>query len=307
MFFESAFEGKNQWWRYLVMFLVAFLVANVIGSIPLIIAIAVKTAQDPSILEAKPENLADFSVYGIDPNVSLVYLVLPFLVGLLAFILLIKPLNGRSFTSVVNGTRAIRWGRIVFSFLVWTLLFAVYLLVTLRLDPGNYRLNNTSSSLIILALIAILLVPFQTTFEEVLFRGYLMQGLGVAFRSKWWPLIITSVLFGLMHAINPEVKEFGFFVMMPQYIGFGLLFGLLTVFDDGIELAMGAHAANNVFLSIFLTQESSTLQTDAMYEQQVVYPWTDFISLALIGVVFIFIMKFVYKWKGNIFSLKSKV
>ena len=210
MFFESAFEGKNQWWRYLVMFLVAFIVANIIGSIPLIIAIVVKTAADPSILEASPENLADFSVYGIDPNISLVYIVTPFIVGLLAFALLIKPLNGRKFLSVINGTNSVRWGRIFFSFLVWTVLFAVYLIITLKLDPENFTLNNTSSSLIVLALIALLLIPFQTTFEEVLFRGYLMQGLGVAFRNKWWPLIITSVLFGLMHVINPEVKEFGF-------------------------------------------------------------------------------------------------
>ena len=71
-----------------------------------------------------------------------------------------------------------------------------------------------------------------------------------------------------MHVMNPEIKEFGFLTMMPQYISFGLLFGIISVLDNGIELAIGAHAANNIFLSIFVTQKSSTLQTVAMFEQQ---------------------------------------
>ena len=305
MFFESAFEGKNHWWRYLVMFIVAFLVANLVGSIPLVIAIVVGAAKDPSILEGDPENLADFSRFGIDPNISLIYIVIPFIVGMVALALLMKPLHGRTFVSIINGRERVRWSRVLFSFVVWVLLFSIYLVFILKVDPENYTLNNNSRSLIVLAIVAIIFIPFQSVFEELLFRGYLMQGLGVAFGNKLGPLIITSVLFGLMHSINPEVKEFGFFVMMPQYITFGFVFGILAILDDGIELAMGAHAANNVFLSIFLTQKSSTLQTEAMFEQHDVYPWTDFLSLVLVSAVFILIMRFVYKWKGNIFSLKN--
>ena len=90
---------------------------------------------------------------------------------------------------------------------------------------------------------------------------------------------MTSILFGLMHALNPEVKEFGFFTMMPQYILFGLIFGIITILDDGIEAAMGAHAANNIFLSIMVTNSSSALQTPALYEQQNIYPWTEFAGI----------------------------
>ena len=77
--------------------------------------------------------------------------------------------------------------------------------------------------------------------------------------------MMTSVLFGLMHAFNPEVEEFGFFTMMPQYILFGLIFGIVTILDDGIEAAIGAHAANNIFLCIMVTHNSSALQTPAVY------------------------------------------
>ena len=74
-------------------------------------------------------------------------------------------------------------------------------------------------------------------------------------KNRWFPLIMTSILFGLMHGLNPEVKEFGLLTMMPQYILFGLIFGIITILDDGIEAAMGAHAANNIFLCIMVTNK----------------------------------------------------
>lgn len=279
------------------MFLAAFLAANTIGGIPLIVIITLRTARDPSILEKAVDNIADFSIYGLDPNFSLVLLIIPFIIGLLTFYLLLKPLNNRSFLTVINAVGSVRWGRFFYSALIWTGLMGIYLFISVKADPGNFTINNISGSLIPLALIAILLVPFQTTFEEVLFRGYLMQGVVVWSRNKWVALITTSVLFGLMHSLNPEIKEFGFFTMMPQYITFGFVFGLLVVLDNGIELAMGAHAANNAFLSIFVTQKSSTLQTPAIFEQHNVYPWSEYLALVIVSVLFILILQNRYRWK----------
>jgi len=172
----------------------------------------------------------------------------------------------------------------------------IYLVVSIKIDPENYSLNNRSVSLLILALISITLIPFQSTFEEVLFRGYLMQGIGAWTRSKMIPLLISSLMFGLMHSFNPEIKEFGFWLMMPQYVIFGLIFGLVTVLDNGIELAMGAHAANNIFLSVLLTQKASALQTPAMYVQNEVYPVNDLISLIAIAILFVVLLSYIYGW-----------
>jgi len=307
MFFESALKGKTHFWRYLVLFVGAFLASNTIGAIPLLIVMGIALAKDPALLENAGSNIADLSVYGIHPNVGLLLMIFPFIIGLLTVFLLIKPLNNRSFTSIINGTGAIRWRRFFTSFGIWAIIMAVYLFVSLKLDPDNFTLNNTSVSLLVLALISILLLPFQTTFEEVLFRGYLMQGIGAWTRSKWIPLLVTSLLFALMHSFNPEIKEFGFMLMIPQYIIFALVFGLITVLDDGIELAMGAHAANNVFLSIFLTQKASALQTTALYEQQQVYPVSDMISLGVIGLLFVVLLSVLYGWNWKkMFSYNYK-
>src|SRR5659263_611615 len=97
----------------------------------------------------------------------------------------------------------------------------------MRSDPGSYILNNTSGSLITLAILSLTLIPFQAGFEEILFRGYLIQGFAYLSRNRWLPIVATSVLFGLMHALNPEVKEYGFFIMIPQYIIFVLIMAIV--------------------------------------------------------------------------------
>jgi len=67
--------------------------------------------------------------------------------------------------------------------------------------------------------------------------------------------------------------------------------------DDGIELAIGAHTANNAFLSVFITNKDSALQTPALYEQMEIHPWMDFRDLVIMSLVFIIIMAVIYKWK----------
>jgi len=125
-----------------------------------------------------------------------------------------------------------------------------------------------------------------------------MQGFTAIFRNRWMPLIITSLFFGLMHSWNPEVKEFGFLQMMPQYVLFGLVFGTVTIIDDGVEIATGAHAANNVFLSIMVTNRSSTLQTPAMFEQHEIYPWIEFSGLLISSAAFLVILTMILKWQN---------
>ncbi len=95
-------------------------------------------------------------------------------------------------------------------------------------------------------------------------------------------------------------------MMMPQYILFGLIFGIVTILDDGIEAAIGAHAANNAFLCIMVTHNSSALQTPAVYEQQNIYPFTEFAALLVTGVVFLVILKMIFRW-GSYSLVLSRV
>jgi len=294
-FISVAFTGKNSFWRYFTGVIAPFLAAIIISGL-LLKAVIIAGSPDGYAMLQK-DTMPDFEAMGINLNLGFVLNVFPFLIGLLAFILLVRPLHNRTFGSVINGGRKVRWGRMMFAALAWISVSALYLLYALKSDPGNFRINNTSNSLIVLALLALLLIPFQAAFEEILFRGYLMQGFAVLARNRWIPILSTSILFGLMHGFNPEVSKYGFLTMMPQYIFFGLLFAVLTMFDDGIELAIGAHAANNIFLTVLVTHEDMALQTPALYEQIQIYPWEEFGGLILQSLIFIAILALVFKWK----------
>lgn len=280
------------------MMVMVLLVANTIGSIPLVTALFIKSHSDPSVISEYAANPSDMGILGLSPTVGFIVMMIPFIASLIGFILLIKPLNNRPFKSVINGTSKIRWNRFFISAIVWFILSAIYFFIYLKFDPSNFSLNVRTTSILLLAVVSLMLIPFQAALEEVIFRGYLMQGFAVLVKNRWFPLIMTSVLFGLLHAFNPEVKEFGFFTMVPQYIVFGLIFGIVTIFDDGIEAAMGAHAANNIFLCIMVTSKSSILQTPALYVQNTINPWNEFAGLLISGIVFIWILKLIFKWEG---------
>jgi hypothetical protein len=295
---EASFSGKNSLWRYVVMFASVLIISNTIGAIPLLIAYAMKASSDPGVISRIAANPNDLSVLGLEPNLGLFIMLFPFIAGLLTFVLLVKPLNNRTFKITINGTGTLRWDRFSISAIVWLILSAIYFFIYLKTDSSNFTILNTSPTLIILIIISLIFIPFQATFEEILFRGYLMQGFAVLSGNRWIPLLMTSLLFGLMHAFNPEVKEFGFLTMMPQYILFGLVFGIITILDDGIEAAIGAHAANNIFLCVMVTHSSSALQTPAVFEQHSVYPWTEFAALLVTGIIFIVILKIIFKWES---------
>ena len=90
------------------MFAVILLVSNSIGSIPLFIAILLKTGSDPSVISKLASNPSDFTVLGLNPNLGLIMMLFPFIAGLFAFIILVRPLNHRTLKMIINGTKKIR-------------------------------------------------------------------------------------------------------------------------------------------------------------------------------------------------------
>jgi len=300
---SNSFTGKNALWRYVVLLSAIFLSTNIIGGIPVIVAMVIKSFNDPAAITSFSANTSNFSLLGFDLNLILVMMLFPFLVGLLTFILLVKPLHSRTFRQTITGAPGFRWSRVFVSAFLWLILSVIYFVIYKAAEPSNFRLNNSSITLLWLAVISVVLIPFQALFEEVIFRGYLIQGftslskkVGIG-SPALFSVIVTSVLFGIMHSWNPEIREYGFFTMIPQYILFGLLFGLTTVYDGGIEIAAGAHAANNVFLSVFITNSSSALQTPALYEQINIRPWVEFWALVVTSAVFFAAMALIFKWK----------
>ena len=303
-FLENILGKDNAIWKYIVTVVVAFLAANFIGVIPLFVVVFVQIFRYGYEMDLDKIQSMDFSGFGVSENLMLFLMLFPFLIGLITMVLLVKKLHKRSFSETVNGTKKIRWNRIFMGFVVWFLLMLIYLGIYYIVDSENFALQFNLQTFLPLFFISLIFIPLQTTFEEFLFRAYLSQGLGAWTRNRWMVVFITAILFGLMHFANPEVSTYGFWAAMPQYILFGLIFGFFAVLDDGIELAMGMHAANNIFASLFVTFEASVLQTPAILKQQTVNTQIETISLLIIGLLSLFFFAKIYKWNFSIMNKK---
>ena len=303
-FLEKALDQQNQFWKYVIVIFAAILGGLILGNIPLACVILYKRIVSGGNIVFNPDNNIDFSIYGISKNYAFLLLMLSFVVILLISIVLIKVLHKRSFAETVNGTKKVRINRCLTGAAVWAILIAIYYLGDYFINPGDYQLQFNLSAFIPLLFISFIMIPIQTTSEEFLFRGYLTQGFAGWTKNRWLAILIPGLLFGLLHFSNPEVKEFGFLVSMSQYVFMGLLFGLVAVLDDGIELAMGMHAANNLFLSLFVTHSASAFQTDAVFEQLRVIPVKDTISIIVIGIIAFAFFTWKYKWNFSILNHK---
>ena len=284
-----------------MLFLIVFVVGQFLGAIPLGIVMKLNQLQGGDAVDLNSVENSGLSQFGLDLNLTLFLIIIPFIVSLILFALLVKPIHKQTFKAVINGTNKIRWSKFFNGFFIWIAIMSIYLAIDYSLNPDNFVMNFSFEKFIPLVIISVLFIPFQTTFEEVMFRGYLAQGVAALTGSRVWVVLIPAFLFGMMHIFNPEIKEYGFWITMPQYMIFGLVFGLITVLDDGIEIGMGAHAANNIFLSIFLTFKASALETPALFVQKELDPVKDLISLFLISILFVAILYWKNSWDIKVF------
>ncbi|MDR2407726.1 MAG: CPBP family intramembrane metalloprotease [Bacteroidales bacterium] len=305
-FLESILGKDNSFWKYVIVFIGAFLVMNTIGAIPLLIVVLGRFMENGNAMPMEQLSMMNFLSENISQNLFLFLMLIPHVVGLFTVYLLIKLLHKRTFSETVNGTGKIRWRRIFTGFSVWFLLMFIYLAISCIIDPDNFIFQFNITTFIPLFFIVIIIIPLQTTFEELLFRGYLAQGIGAWTKNRWAVIVIPSILFGLMHILNPEVSAYGVWETMPHYILFGLIFGVASILDDGIELAMGMHAANNIFGCLFVSSEHSALQTPAIFKQQFMNIQMETVVLLITGLLVLFFFSRKYKWRLSIMNKKIK-
>ena len=112
--------------------------------------------------------------------------------------------------------------------------------------------------------IAIFLLPIQTSCEELLFRSYILQGIKMRTKKNSIAVLISGIMFGAIHIGNPEIAKIGYHIIV-YYMLVGVFLALISLFDNGIELALGYHAANNVFAALMITNNWQAFQTDAVF------------------------------------------
>ena len=295
MYIKQAFNIKHDWWLYIAGIAI-IIIAVILGQIPytfILIAKAVEAGLDLQKLDMSQ------TMTLLDSNLNLFLMLLSFAAGLLGIFFVVKTLHKQSIRSLTTSRLKIDWKRFWFAFLFWGIISSGLVLIDHYMSPENYVFNFKLVPFLILAAIAIVFVPLQTSFEEYLFRGYLMQGIGVLCKNKWVPLVITSVLFGLLHIANPEIDKLGY-ILLVHYIGTGFFLGIITLMDEGLELALGFHAANNLFTALLVTADWTAFQTNSVLidisDPADIESSEIFFSVLIVYPILIFIFAKVYKW-----------
>jgi len=300
MYFKKATTGRNGIVWYILGVFSVF-VGYMIGSLPLLFVQLYKMGDDTSIGTDEVtefEQTLDFSLLNIDKNLGFILMISFFIFATLAFMLAIKYFHHRPFKYLITPNKNINYRKIFFAFGFWFVLAMVFEGVLAIMNPESYELMFQPLRWIILLLICIFLLPIQSTFEELFVRGYLMPAVSLISKNKWIPLMVTSLVFGLIHFDNPEIDKYGFWTMQIYYIGAGLFLGLITILDDSLELAIGVHAATNIFGAAIVTMEGSVLQTDSIFKATPSGPYLMIAIFFLSAVIFMLVCNKKYNWNG---------
>lgn len=235
---------------------------------------------------------------GVSKNLVFTLLLLPFAAVFALFKYGYPKIHKRDFIHLFTTRESLDWKRVSFSFGIWFLLLGALLGVDLLIGT-KLVLNFQPIPFLILFLVSFVILPLQTTVEELLFRGYLFQQFGKVFPKGWIGILITGTMFGLMHGSNPEIMELGKFFII-YYIVTGVFLGVITQMDGGLELSMGYHAANNIFAAIIVTNDWQAFQTDALFVSVSEPPQIVevLITLLIVQPLLLFIFSRKYKWEG---------
>ncbi|WP_282161764.1 CPBP family intramembrane glutamic endopeptidase [Ulvibacterium marinum] len=286
MYVEQGYKGEIGIWKYFLIPLgfIGLMVLNYLAIV---------------LLDLDIEAIMEAEINRKGANLFLIEMLIPFIVGLALLFLWVKFIHKQTLTSLTTSRQKIDWKRVFFAFVLWSTITIVITGIDIVVAPEDYILNFRWEPFLYLLIIAILLIPIQTSFEEYLFRGYMMQGIGIMAKNRWVPLFVTSVLFGLMHLGNPEVGKLGYGIMV-YYIGTGFFLGIMTLMDEGLELALGFHASNNLVTALLITADSTAFQVDAIYKN-VAEPDLGFDAFLPVFVVFpilLYVFSKKYQWKN---------
>lgn len=263
-YLAAADIGSNSWWRYLLG-IVVIAASWIIGG----------TYAYGLVLHLPLGAITEF----VAINASILTLGV-------AVVAVVVVLHRRSWRTLVTPYAQIDWRRMVQGAGLWVALALVFCVIEHLLYPGRYAWSLDLQRWLPFALAALLLTPLQCAAEELVFRGYVIQGLGRLLRNPPALVVLSGLLFAIPHLLNPEVAAYGLAIMAANYFVMGLFLGAITLRDGRLELAIGAHAGNNLLLALVVRYDDSVFETESVFSAGALDPVYSLITLLLSAVFF---------------------
>ena len=285
-YLDLARQGKNDWWRFVLAVGLILCLWQIIGSLPSVLMVIWVLADGNPQTGVSPTG----QFVGVDPNLNFVLLMLASLFFMVGIFLAVRFIHRRPFRTLITPIRSIAWGRFFQGFGVWFVLSTLMSIVEAFLYPGRYGWTLNLQRYIPFIFLALVLLPIQTSAEELFFRGYILQGVGLRLRNIWILSAISGFLFMVPHFLNPEAR-LNYPLMGLYYFSIGAAMAYISLRDGRLELALGLHAANNLFSALFVNYNVTVMPTPSLFTVNVldvVYS----VLAALIGLA-IFVLLFI--------------
>lgn len=162
-----------------------------------------------------------------------------------------RTIHHQKLIHLITTSPHIDWKRILKGAGFWFIIIGCAFLIDVIINPTSVEWSFNPAFFILLIL-SLIIYPIQASFEEIFFRGYLMQGIGLLTRKPAIPLLITSVIFAIGHFWNGNDVISGVGMVINMFI-FGITLGIITLGENSLETAIGAHIVNNLFITTIIS------------------------------------------------------
>jgi membrane protease YdiL (CAAX protease family) len=273
-FEEYAARGRNAWPFYLLTPLVAVAVTVLLSIVAALVL---------ALTRAPINQLMDEMQQPKHP--------VPFFVGAaLSFGLLLLGFLGGA--RIVQAKRpgdllgAWSWGRFAAGAAIWAVLAAAAAGIDYLIAPQGFSVTASEGTKT-LAIAALIGLSIQTFTEEIIFRGWLTQGLLLATKRRVLPAaILSGLLFGAAHIPNGA----------PQAVSaaiFGVFTALIAIRTGGIAFTYGVHLANNLFGAVVLISGDDVFKgAPGLFSQHT--PGLDWWDVAAEGVCLVIVLLLIF-------------
>ena len=230
-------------------------------------------------------------------------MMLPFTLVFFTLLICLTKIHKLPLLAVFTSRKTFDWKRFFIAFLWWSFMVLAVTGIELLLHK-NFQLVFNAQKFFTLFLLSIILLPLQTSSEELVFRGYILQGIKKRTGSILSSILISGFMFGMMHISNPEIAKIGYHILI-YYIIVGVVLGAIVYYDSGLELSLGFHAANNLITALLITADWQAFQTDAIIVDSHP-PGNGILSMLLaLSMLFAFFLLLNKKYNWKVFTKKE--
>lgn len=216
--------------------------------------------------------------------------LLPFLTAFILFILLAPAIHDRKLITFITASMHINFKLLIGGGIVFIMLLASVEGINYMILGQDYKWTFEAKNIPTLVILAIVMIPLQATTEELFIRSYVIQHLYPRFKNYWYTIIVSSLLFSVLHSSNPEMELFGHLPMFLYYFASGCALAIAALLTNGIELPVGIHLANNIYGTMLVNMEGSVLSTTSILTMNQASYLMLIFNLILVFVLFYFFL-----------------